>query len=159
MDFGTFLPPRPVEDILAERVRLVIGGEVYSLPVLTISENRAWKERSDAELGLFVAGLSFSDDLGTTLEAFDGYDSTLMDLLISYDTTGVLPARETIEDGLTPLGLFRAVCEVWRAARPLADIARTGMSTTAEPATSGWRQRMATWLRNTAGPSTRSSMN
>jgi hypothetical protein len=158
MDFGTLLPPRPVEDILAERVRLVIGGSTVDLPVLTIAENRAWKERSDRELGLFVAGISFTDDLAEVLEAFDGYDSTLMDLLVSYDTTGALPPREVIEEGLTPLGLFRAVCEVWRAARPLADIARTGMPMT-EAATSSWRARMPSWLRSMAGPRATSSTN
>jgi hypothetical protein len=149
MDFGELLPPRPVEDILAERVRLVIGGETYDLPVLTIAENRAWKERSDRELGLLVALISTEDDLSAVLERFDGYDDTLMDLLISYDTTGVLPPREVIEAGLTPFGLFRTVCEVWRAARPLADIARTGMSleTPSEPSPPPTNS----WLRNMAG--------
>lgn len=159
MDFGELLPPRPVEDILAERVRLVIGGEVFDLPVLTIAENRAWKERSDHELGLFIAGISFTEDLAAVMEAFDGYDDTLMALLLSYDTTGALPPREAIEEGLTPLGLFRAVCEVWRAARPLADIARTGMNLTSEPQTSGLLPRMRSWLRNTAGRRATSSAN
>ena len=146
MDFGTILPPRPVEDILAERVRLLIGGEVFDLPVLTIAENRAWKERSDRELGLFIATITLTDDLSEVMERFDG----------------VLPPREVIEEGLTPLGLFRAVCEVWRAARPLADIARTGMSTlppTGGRGMNGWRRRTRSWLRNMAGPSARSSAN
>ena len=162
MDFGTILPPRPVEDILAERVRLLIGGEVFDLPVLTIAENRAWKERSDRELGLFIATITLTDDLSEVMERFDGYDDTLMNLLLSYDSTGVLPPREVIEEGLTPLGLFRAVCEVWRAARPLADIARTGMSTlppTGGRGMNGWRRRTRSWLRNMAGPSARSSAN
>jgi hypothetical protein len=158
MDFGDLLPPRPVEDVLAERVRLVIGGETFDLPVLTIAENRAWKERSDLALGMFVATISLTDDLSKALDAFDGYDDTLMDLLLSYDTTGALPSRDEIEEGLTPLGLFRAVSEVWRAARPLADITRTGMSSTSGPERSGWRLRIRSWLRSTAGPRGTSSV-
>lgn len=159
MDFGELLPPRPVEDILAERVRLTIGGEVIDLPVLTIAENRAWKERSDRELGLLIALISTEDDLSVVLERFDGYDHTLMDLLLSYDTQGVLPPREELEAGLTPLGLFRAVLEVWRAARPLADIARTGMTTTPTPATASLGQRIHSWLRSTVGLPGSSSVN
>lgn len=166
-DFGQLLPPRSVEDVLAERVRLVIGDTTYDLPVLTIRENRAWKGRMDAELGYLLARLAVTDDTDATLALFDGSEDVWLDLLVSYDTTGVLPRRAVIEDGLTPLGLVRAVLEVWRAARPLADIARAGlvMDETITPPTrptaptGGWRRRMSSWRRPTAGRPARSRAN
>jgi hypothetical protein len=153
--FTGILPPRSVEDILAERIRLVIGGETYDLPVLPIRENRAWKERMDLELGWLVAKVSSDADASVILRLFDGSEALFMDLLQSYDTSGVLPPREVIEAGLTPLGLIRAVLEVWRAARPLADITAAVM--TPEVPRNGWRQRMSSWLRRMAGATGTSS--
>ncbi len=159
MDFGSLLSPRPVEDILAERVRLIIGGQAYDLPVLTIRDNRAWRERMDLALARLVIGLSSADDSDTILELFDGNEHIWMDLLVSYDHTGVLPPIDEIEAGMTPMGLVRSVLEVWRAARPLADISATGMTLTEPTTTEGWRGRMSSWLRPTAGRPAGSSRN
>jgi hypothetical protein len=151
MDFGTLLPERSMEDILAERIRLVIGGQVYDLPVLPIAENRAWKERMDLELGYFLAALSTTDEMEAVYALFDANEALFMDLLRSYDKTGVLPPAADIEAALTPLGLVKAVLEVWRAARPLADIALTGETLTLEPPTNGSRPHMPIWLRRITG--------
>lgn len=152
MELGSLLPPRSVEDILAERIRLEIGGESYDLPVLTIAENRVWKERMDLELGLLFVQISMTDDTDAILGLFDGSEALFMDLLTSYDTSGVLPDQATIEAGLSPLGLIRATLEVWRAARPLADIARTGaMTPTPEPPTNASPPPSSSWLRSMAG--------
>lgn len=159
MDFGSLLPPRSIEDILAERIRLDIGGVVYDLPVLPIRENRVWKERMDLELGFLFAQLSVTDDTDAVLGLFDGSEALFMDLLTSYDTTGVLPPPDAIEAGLSPLGLIRAVLEVWRAARPLADIAVTGLSLTPAPQTSASERPSSSWLRSITGRHARSSAN
>lgn len=158
LDFGDLLAPRSVEDILAERVRLVIGEEVYDLPVLTIRENRAWREQVDVTLGMLLMAVSMEEDSDAILALFDRNEESLLALLQSYDRTGVLPPRETIEANLSPLGLVRAVLEVWRAARPLADIARTGLAAmptetppSSAPPINSWRRRTSSWLRNTAG--------
>jgi hypothetical protein len=156
--FGNLLPPRSVEDILAERVRLVVDGQTYDLPVLPIAENRAWKERMDLELGYLLMKITTEDDNAAILNMFDGADAVWWELLTSYDATGVLPSRQEIERTETPMWLIRAVLEVWRAARPLADIALAGMeSATPAPRTAGWRARITTWLRRLAGPSGTSS--
>jgi hypothetical protein len=151
MDFGSLLPERSFEDILAERIRLTIGEVTYDLPVLPIAENRAWKERMDLELGFLIANISVEDDGDAILGLFDGSEGLFLDLLQSYDRSGVLPPAEVIEASLTPLGLVRAVLEVWRAARPLADIAQAGMTLTPEPPTSGSRPRTPFWLRRITG--------
>lgn len=159
MDFGSLLPARSMEDILAERVRLTIGEVTYDLPVLPIAENRAWKERMDLELGFLLVNISVEDDGDAILGLFDGSEALFMDLLTSYDQTHVLPPVEQIEQGLSPLGLVKAVLEVWRAARPLADIALTGASLTLEPPTNASRGHMPTWLRRLVGPRATSSAN
>jgi hypothetical protein len=156
VDFGSLLPPRSVEDVLAERVRLVIGGEVYDLPVLSIADNRAWKERMDMELGYLLLRVTVEDDGEAILRLFDSADDLFLDLLVSYDRTGVLPGRDRLEAELTQMALVRAVLEVWRAARPLADIAAIGMATLPTP-TPSWRERTSAWLRRTAGRPARSS--
>lgn len=118
-----------MEDILFERVRLVIGGEVYDLPALSIEDNAAWKARLDADLaGVLDAVDGAGDDLTAILTALTGNDDALLDLLRSYDRTGVLPDDATIRASLTPMGLVRAVLEVWRAANPLVDIGIAGMA-------------------------------
>lgn len=150
-EFGGLLGPRSVEDILAERIRLDIGGEVFDLPVLTIRENRIWKEQMDLELGYLLLRITDEDDGGKILSLFDSADGIFLDLLIAYDKTGVLPPREALEERLTQMGLVRAVLEVWRAARPLADIAAIGMQTLQMTPTPSLRQRLSSWLRRTAG--------
>jgi hypothetical protein len=159
MDFGTLLSERSMEDILAERIRLVIGGEVYDLPVLPIAENRVWKERMDLELGFLLANIAAEEDSDAILGLFDGSEALFMDLLTSYDTSHVLPPVEVIEANLTPLGVVKAVLEVWRAARPLADIARQGMTLTLEPPTSASQPHMPSWLRRITGRHATSSAN
>ena len=153
LDFGGLLAPRSVEDILAERIRLDIGGQVVDLPVLTIRENRVWKEQMDLQLGYLLLRITLEDDGDKILSLFDSADGVFLDLLIAYDRDGRLPPRDVLEDRLTQMGLVRAVLEVWRAARPLADIALIGMETTSPSSmpTPSLRQRLSSWLRRTAG--------
>jgi hypothetical protein len=150
VDFGLILPPRSVEDVLAERIRLSIGGEVYDLPVLTIAENRVWLERVDLELGLLLTRISMSGDTDEMLALFDGSTAIFLDFLRSYDTTGVLPSTEVIEASLSEVGLVRMVLEVWRAARPLADIATIGATMDVQ-AMNGSPPPTTSWLRSMAG--------
>jgi hypothetical protein len=172
VDFAALLPARSLEDILAKRIRLTIGGEVYTLPVLPISENRKWRERYDRELGRFLLLLSAEDDFDAILGLFDASEVQFLDYLRSYDRLDLfsaeeierrgltgLPSVEVIEAGLDPLGLVQATLEVWRAARPLADIARTGLEVALEPPSNAGRPHMPTWLRRITGRTTTSNAN
>jgi hypothetical protein len=156
------LSERSMEDILAERIRLPIGGQVYDLPVLPIAENRVWKERMDLELGLFLVNIVNEDDTDAILRLFDQNEALFLDLLVSYDTTHVLPGwtvenekwrfnSEAIEAAVTPLALIRMVLEVWRAARPLADIARSGTTLMLEPPTNVSHPHTPTWWQRITG--------
>jgi hypothetical protein len=134
MDLSSLLPPRSMEDILFERVRLIIGGEVYDLPALVIEKNEAWKASLETDLaGMLEALDEAGNDVMGIVTALTGEPARLIGLLRSYDVTGVLPDDETIRASVTPMGLFRAVLEVWRAANPLVDIGLAGMSMTALP--------------------------
>lgn len=153
------LGPRSIEDILGERVPIVVGDETIDLRVLTIRENREWKRKMDLQLGYFLSLLTIEDDGERILALFDGQERVWLELLIAYDVDHKLPSRAVLEDRLTPMALIRAVLEVWRAARPLADIARTGMTLTTPTSNVGWRERMSSWLRRTAGPPVESKPN
>jgi hypothetical protein len=134
MELTSILPPRSIEDILFERVRLVIGGEVYDLPALVIEDNERWKAQLETDLtGLLSSLDEAGDDITAIVAALTGEPDRLINLLTSYDTTGVLPDVETLRKKMTPVGLFRAVLEVWRAANPLVDIGLAGFAMTGAP--------------------------
>lgn len=153
MDLTSILPPRSIEDILLERVRLRVGDDTYELPALVIEENERWKESLEGDLtGMLAALADAGDDIGAIVSALTGEPDRLLGLLRSYDVTGVLPDDETLRAKMTPLGLFRAVLEVWRAANPLVDIGLVGMTlATAEQETSGSPKPTSTPRRNGAG--------
>lgn len=134
---GSLLPPRSIEDILAERVRLVIGGEVYDLPALVIEDNERWKASLQTELVALLSGLQEAgDDIGGIVASLTGEPDRLISLLKSYDQNDVLPDAATLRTTMTPIGLLRAVLEVWRAANPLVDIGLVGammITTTPSP--------------------------
>ncbi len=129
MELTSLLPPRSVEDILFERVRLMIGGKVYDLPALVIEDNEAWKTSVDETLRSLLDALDAADnDVTAIVGALTGEPERLLGLLRSYDKTGILPDDETLRKTMTPIGLFRAVLEVWRAANPLVDIGLLGVT-------------------------------
>jgi hypothetical protein len=147
MELTSILPPRSLEDILFERVRLIIGGEVYDLPALVIEENERWKSELEADLtGMLTALDDAGDDISAIVSTLTGEPVRLLTLLRSYDVTNVLPSDETLRAAMTPLQLFRAVMEVWRAANPLVDIGIHGLALTAtqpseSPAPTSLRRR------------------
>ena len=146
-----------MEDILFERVRLVIGGEVYDLPALVIEDNERWKASLESELtGLLSALDDAGNDLSAIVGALTGEPDRLLRLLTSYDASGVLPDEATLRTNLTPMGLLRAVLEVWRAANPLVDIGLAGVAMTEVP-TSASPKPTSTRRRNGAGRRARSA--
>jgi len=157
MDLSALLPTRSVEDILAERVRLTIGGEEYVLPALSIEQTETWLDGLQTEVNALIGFLEMSgDDGGRIFAELTSKPARLLDYLVSYDQTGVLPDRDVIRRGLTPIGLLRAVLEVWRAANPLVDIGLASMTdllaSVSPPPTSSRR-------RNGAGRTVKSGAN
>jgi hypothetical protein len=120
--FSESLTGRPAGDILSRVVRFSLGGQTYELPVRSIKANREWKAALDQRTQAFLSGLESSgDDMASIFGLLAGQADTLIDLLLSYDTVGVLPTREAIED-IEPDAshdIVAACREVWRAASPL----------------------------------------
>jgi hypothetical protein len=112
---------RPAEDILGRVARITLAGVEYELPVLTIAGNKRWKANLDARLTGLLNGLEGSDDdMSVIFGILNHQVDDLLDLLVAYDTSGVLPPRDVLEETVYEHELLTAVREVWRAANPFA---------------------------------------
>lgn len=133
LDVFDLNPGRPAGDVLSRVVRVVIGGTEYVLPVRSIKANREWREALNAGTAGLLSGLTAADDdVGAIYAALAGQMDTLIDLLLGYDTSGVLPTKDQIE-AIEPdcsLDIVYAVKEVWRAANPLVVTSLAAMETT-----------------------------
>lgn len=129
------LPTRSAADILAGRIRVVLAGVPYVMPVLPRRASRDWLASLDAEFADLSAALdAAADDKPRILALLAGQTDRLLLLLRSYDQTGVLPAPEFIDDFVTDAEVLVATSEVWQAANPLA---ATLVATTGEDGTDG----------------------
>ena len=123
------LPERSAADIMAGVVRLYLGDELFTLPVLPIAASRDWVARLDEEWAVLGAAIEeASDDSGQILSFLTAHTDKLRSMLRSYDRTDVLPDDAWIEIHATDAQVLRASVEVWRAAHPLAAIAAEGAS-------------------------------
>lgn len=115
------MPTRSSADILAGRVVILLGGSTYELPVLSRAANRRWLQSLEARFASLAADLGeAADDTPLIMARLVAETDALYELLLSYDTTGVLPPSDEIEEQATDAQVLHAVLEVWRAAHPLA---------------------------------------
>lgn len=111
-------PSRTVADIFANRVRLQFGGMVYDVPVLPRAAERKWLANLDTNF----AAVAMAIDEGSTGEAIAvlaNQPDLMLDALYEYDTSGVLPPRDELDELASTSEILYAVLEVWRAANPL----------------------------------------
>lgn len=147
------LPRRAPADILAGRILVVLGDNVYPVPVLARGPSRRWLEQLDIRFAGIVSGL---DDAATTpeiLEVLNTETDAMLDLLISYDQSGALPDRARIDELASDTQILRAVLEVWRAVHPLAGTLAAAVTRMSGPSPAPPSRRPAT----TAGPPTTST--
>jgi hypothetical protein len=124
LDFGKLIARRTSTDVLAGVVRLRLARREYVLPVLPIRPNREWKAELENNLvGLLAQVERSGDDLGAILAAFSTQTEPMLQALYSYDRTGVLPAREELEEQATDMEVLLATLEVWQVANPFAAVA------------------------------------
>lgn len=114
------LPERSPADIMAGRVRIVLGGQVFDLPVLTRGASRRWREALDLRFAVLAEDLEAAGNdvpgiMNRLLTETDG----LYAMLRSYDQTNALPDPADIDELATDAEILRGVLEVWRAANPL----------------------------------------
>ena len=130
------MPNRSAADILAGRIRIVLGGSVYDLPVLPRGASRRWIESLDARFHSLAGAMDAAgDDTPQIIALLLSQSDGLYEMLLTYDQSGVLPPRDEIDEQATDIEILRAVLEVWRAANPLA-ATLAGMETD-EPPTNG----------------------
>ncbi len=136
LDLAGLMPERTAADIMRQRVLVRLGDHAYDLPVLKIAAARRWEEALGNGL---VSVLRAVDDMGddVTLEgmysqllaAFAGVPDELLTALLDYDTTGLLPSRELVEEQATEVDVMVAVLSVWRAGHPFVDLAQALLRT------------------------------
>jgi hypothetical protein len=113
------LPKRSVEDVLAERVRVVLGGQEYVLPTLSIADAEGWRTEFARSLGVSLQGLSASSQPAVLLTYLGTQTDMVWRLISAFDKAGVLPSWEDVKPGTTEIGLARAFLEVVAAVYPL----------------------------------------
>jgi hypothetical protein len=122
--FDELIPSRSVEDILAGRLSVSLGGTTYVLPELAMEATDEWAQSIDERLrGL----LSLIDNMGEGSGMLDlftaaaGFQDDMLDTLIAFDTTSVLPSRAEIRKLATHTQLMFALMGVWASTKsPLA---------------------------------------
>lgn len=119
---------RSIDDVLAGRLRVTLGGKEYVLPVRSIASNRRWVEGLDAELGGLLALVSEAgDDYAQLTEAFTSVGAEqLLELVLAYDDDHILPPE--IAEEARPHEVLRAVMDIRRVQNPLADAGLAAMA-------------------------------
>lgn len=125
------VPARSSADVLAGRIRVLLGGTTYELPVLARGPSRRWLETLDTRFESLAADLgAASDNPELIMRRLASETDALYDLLLSYDQTHVLPDRAEVDEVASDAQILHAVLEVWRAVHPLADTLSQAASTT-----------------------------
>jgi hypothetical protein len=118
------MPARSSADILAGRIRILLGGVTYDLPVLARGPSRRWLESLDARFASLATDLEHAgDNAGAIMARLLSETDALRDMLVAYDETGVIPPLSELDEQVSDAEILRSVLEVWRAANPLAAIA------------------------------------
>lgn len=105
-------------------VPLVLGGQAFGVRVRSRASNRVWQDQVKTGLGeKFAAleGIEGTEELWTYLG--DSSD-VLLDLVIRYDETNVLPAREWIDDNATEHEVLEAFMTLGEQSFPFFEMGR-----------------------------------
>jgi hypothetical protein len=115
------MPHRTVADVLAGRVRVKLGGTEYPIPVLARGASRRWLAELDAKWGALPAMLERAgDDVDAGVRLLVQHTDLMLDALLAYDQSGILPPRAELDAGSTDAEILQAIVECWLAANPLA---------------------------------------
>jgi hypothetical protein len=108
-------PLRPNGDV---GLQVTLGGEAYSLPVLSMRRNRDWLGAFSGALTGMVNGIGEPKTLDEVASVIASYATSYMDILIAYDYSGVLPDREWIDTHATDREVYEAIRNVSEVAAP-----------------------------------------
>lgn len=128
------LPTRSAKDLIAGRIRVVLGDTIYELVVLPKGPSRRWLEQFDVRFATLALQLDQAgNDVPTILAALLAETDGLYDMLLSYDEGSghpVLPPKADIDEIASDAEILHAVTEVWRAVNPLVATLAENMSPT-----------------------------
>lgn len=127
------MPARSAADILAGRIRVVLGATTHELPVLPRGPSKRWLEQLDARFATLALSLDKASDTPEIMGLLVTETDAMYDMLLSYDQSGVLPSRDEIDETATDAQILHAVLEVWRAVHPLVDSVTGVASATSGP--------------------------
>lgn len=114
-------PNRSAADALAGRVRILMGGVMYELPVLPRGASRAWLAELDAKWGALPGMLQATEDnVDEAVRLLGEHTDAMLDALLAYDQTAILPPRADLDAACTDAEILQATVECWLAANPLA---------------------------------------
>jgi hypothetical protein len=115
------MPHRTAQDALAGRVRVLLGGTEYAIPVLSRAASREWLKALDAKWGALPGILEAAgDDVDQSVAMLLQHTDAMLDSLLAYDKSGVLPPRDQLDAVCTDAEILQATVECWLAANPLA---------------------------------------
>jgi hypothetical protein len=105
---------RPADDVAAGVIRVTIDGQEFVLPVLRIKAEREWKAGLREMFGRQLAG---QDGETVGLERLGEFSNlavdTALDLVASYDRSGIFGGRDWLEEHAYQAELFAVLREIW----------------------------------------------
>ncbi len=112
------LPERAVEDVLTGRLRMVLGGEEFVLPVLTIAKADEWRDTLAATAGNVMGLLEQQATVPSVMAWLSSNTDVLLVLIRAYDVTGVLPDDEWIRENATEPDVLKGFMLLLAASYP-----------------------------------------
>lgn len=112
------MEPTPLRPNGEVGLKVTLGGEAYSLPVLSMRRNREWLKQFSAGLTAIVDGVGTPKSLDDVATTIAGYATSMLDMLIAYDYSKSLPDRDWIDDRATDREVYEAIQKVSEVAAP-----------------------------------------
>ena len=117
---------RTEDEAEAGLIRVSMGGERLTLPVLTIAQSEEWQAAVGAELSTLDDGLGVGDGtLGTVLQRGS---QAMVTVVLAYDVGGVLGGEEGIRSRMTQRELWQATETMLDAEFPFDEAARRSVA-------------------------------
>lgn len=114
---------RTEEAALSGLLEIRMGGQPYTLPVLTMAQSEAW-QRTLAQRLASIDVLPDLDDGGELMaQLFAAGGQAKLDVVAAYDLTGVLGGREAIRERITQMELAAALEVMVEAELPFGVVA------------------------------------
>jgi hypothetical protein len=109
---------RPAEEVAGGFIPVRLGGQDFNLNVLSIRHNREWTRAFARTMEEIVTGVGNPESMEAVAVAVAANAETIMDQLIAYDASSVLPDREWIDTHATDREVYEAMKLVTAAAFP-----------------------------------------